>query len=297
MRCCCRGKISNGDVATSARPGPTTTGRWPTTCRNGRWSSLRSATPPIFGRRCMRRRKTSISRTRWAWRCRWRSGLRSRSRSRPVIVVEGDGALLMHMGALVTVGAINPANLTVLIIQNGVHAASGGQALTNAALDLAQLARAAGIAGARTSTSPEALADKLRAGPPVTAPNAWCLATEPDLDVVRPPVRFDPLVIKHRFRPPSARRVMSMPCLAAASSKAPEPAGIDKIYSRSKSGDLERWPSPIEEPCSGSRRASIDGGCGTAFAQTPCTTPAAPAKPAPPARDPRSRALYCHREL
>jgi len=27
-----------------------------------------------------------------------------------VIVVEGDGALLMHMGALVTVGAVNPAN-------------------------------------------------------------------------------------------------------------------------------------------------------------------------------------------
>jgi sulfopyruvate decarboxylase subunit beta len=51
---------------------------------------------------------------------------------RPVIVVEGDGAVSMHMGSLVTVGAVAPANLTVLLIQNGVHAASGGQALTNA---------------------------------------------------------------------------------------------------------------------------------------------------------------------
>jgi sulfopyruvate decarboxylase subunit beta len=44
-----------------------------------------------------------------------------------MIVVEGDGALLMHMGTLVTVGAVNPANLTVLLIQNGVHAASGAK--------------------------------------------------------------------------------------------------------------------------------------------------------------------------
>ena len=76
-------------------------------------------------------------------------GLAIAQPSRPVIVVEGDGALLMHMGALVTVGAVDPANLTVLLIQNGVHAASGGQALTNADLDLAQLARASGIAVAR----------------------------------------------------------------------------------------------------------------------------------------------------
>ena len=47
--------------------------------------------------------------------------------TRPMIVVEGDGALLMHMGTLVTVGAVNPANLTVLLIQNGVHAASGAK--------------------------------------------------------------------------------------------------------------------------------------------------------------------------
>ena len=59
-------------------------------------------------------------------------GLAIAQPARPVVVVEGDGAVLMHMGALVTVGAVAPGNLTVLLIQNGVHAASGGQALTNA---------------------------------------------------------------------------------------------------------------------------------------------------------------------
>ena len=76
-------------------------------------------------------------------------GLAVAQPARPVIVVEGDGALLMHMGALVTIGAVAPDNLTVLLIQNGVHAASGGQALTNANLDLAALARSSGIARAR----------------------------------------------------------------------------------------------------------------------------------------------------
>jgi sulfopyruvate decarboxylase subunit beta len=127
-------------------------------------------------------------------------GLAIAQPSRPVIVVEGDGGLLMHMGALVTVGAVNPANLTVLIIQNGVHAASGGQALTNAALDLAQLARASGIALSENIEKPEALAAKMRDGTARTGAECLVLMTEPDLDVVRPPAVLDPVVIKHRLQ-------------------------------------------------------------------------------------------------
>ena len=126
-------------------------------------------------------------------------GLAVAQPKRPVIVVEGDGALLMHMGALVTVGAANPANLTVLLIQNGVHAASGGQALTNARLDLAQLARASGIAHAENIARPDALADKMRASTARDGAECLVLATEPDLDVVKPPIALDPVVTKHRF--------------------------------------------------------------------------------------------------
>jgi thiamine pyrophosphate-dependent acetolactate synthase large subunit-like protein len=118
---------------------------------------------------------------------------------RPVIVVEGDGALLMHLGALVTVGAVSPANLTMLLIQNGVHAASGGQALTNAGLDLAELARASGVARAENITKPEALADKMRASTARDGAECLVLATEPDLDVIKPPIALDPVVTKHRF--------------------------------------------------------------------------------------------------
>jgi sulfopyruvate decarboxylase subunit beta len=117
---------------------------------------------------------------------------------RPVFVVEGDGAVLMHMGALVTVGAVAPGNLTVLLIQNGVHAASGGQALTNGNLDLAQLARSAGIPHAWNVTTPEAFASSMSEADGVGA-RVLVLATKPDTDVVRPPIAFDPVLTKQRF--------------------------------------------------------------------------------------------------
>jgi sulfopyruvate decarboxylase subunit beta len=124
-------------------------------------------------------------------------GLAIAQPSRPVIVVEGDGALLMHMGALVTVGAVAPGNLIVLLIQNGVHAASGGQALTNANLDLAALARAAGIARAENVSTSEAFASAM--GSAGTGARVLVLSTKPDTEVVRPPIAFDPVLTKHRF--------------------------------------------------------------------------------------------------
>ena len=126
-------------------------------------------------------------------------GLAIAQPARPVIVVEGDGAVLMHLGALVTVGAVAPDNLTVLLIQNGVHAASGGQALTNAALDLAELARSAGIARANNVATPKAFASAMSPAPAGGGPQVLVLSTKPDMEVVRPPIALDPVLTKHRF--------------------------------------------------------------------------------------------------
>jgi len=116
-----------------------------------------------------------------------------------VIVVEGDGGVMMHMGALVTLGAVAPKNLTVLLIQNGVHAASGGQPLTNAGLDLAQLARAAGASHAENVATPEAFGKALGAALNADALHVLVLSTEPDIDVVKPPISLDPVQTKQRF--------------------------------------------------------------------------------------------------
>jgi hypothetical protein len=86
----------------------------------------------------------------------------------------------------------------VLLIQNGVHAASGGQALTNANLDLAELARSAGIPRARNVTTPEAFASAMSDHEGAGA-RLLVLSTKPDTEVVRPPIAFDPVLTKQRF--------------------------------------------------------------------------------------------------
>jgi thiamine pyrophosphate-dependent acetolactate synthase large subunit-like protein len=62
-----------------------------------------------------------------------------------VVVVTGDGSLLMNLGCLVTL-ANNPADLFLLLIDNGVYEVTGGQPTPGAGrTDFAGLARAAGI--------------------------------------------------------------------------------------------------------------------------------------------------------
>ena len=62
-----------------------------------------------------------------------------------VISVMGDGSLLMNLGSLVTV-ASHPANLAIILLDNGLYEMTGGQPVANAGhTDFAGLARAAGI--------------------------------------------------------------------------------------------------------------------------------------------------------
>jgi thiamine pyrophosphate-dependent acetolactate synthase large subunit-like protein len=100
---------------------------------------------------------------------------------------------------LVTLGTVAPRNLTVLLIQNGVHAASGGQPLTNPDLDFSQLARSAGIRRAKNVTTVEEFAPMLRSAFSENGLDVFVLSTAPDLDVIRPPIAFDPVVTKNRF--------------------------------------------------------------------------------------------------
>jgi sulfopyruvate decarboxylase subunit beta len=64
---------------------------------------------------------------------------------RDVIVVNGDGCMLMNLGSLVTL-AHYPARIFLLILDNGLYEVTGGQATAGAGhADFAGLARAAGI--------------------------------------------------------------------------------------------------------------------------------------------------------
>jgi len=61
---------------------------------------------------------------------------------RPVIVLDGDGAALMKLGTLATIGAMGPKNLIHVVLDNGVHDSTGGQATVSSTVDFANLALA-----------------------------------------------------------------------------------------------------------------------------------------------------------
>ena len=72
-------------------------------------------------------------------------GLALAQPERGVIVVNGDGCMLINLGALVTI-ASQPANIYLIVVDNGLYEVTGGQIHAGAGhVDFAALARAAGI--------------------------------------------------------------------------------------------------------------------------------------------------------
>ncbi len=58
--------------------------------------------------------------------------------------VDGDGALLMHMGSMAVVGVSKPGNLVHIVINNGAHETVGGMPTVAGEIDLVGIARACG---------------------------------------------------------------------------------------------------------------------------------------------------------
>jgi len=76
---------------------------------------------------------------------------------RRIVVLDGDGAMLMHLGAAAIVGHEGPRNLLHVLLDNGVHDSTGAQATVSPAVDLAGVAAACGYAGARRVAGSEEL--------------------------------------------------------------------------------------------------------------------------------------------
>jgi thiamine pyrophosphate-dependent acetolactate synthase large subunit-like protein len=73
-------------------------------------------------------------------------GLALAQPERRVLVVTGDGEMLMGLGALATIGVQRPANLAIAVFDNGHYGETGMQAShTDAVVELIGVARACGI--------------------------------------------------------------------------------------------------------------------------------------------------------
>jgi thiamine pyrophosphate-dependent acetolactate synthase large subunit-like protein len=73
-------------------------------------------------------------------------GLALARRDKRVLVVTGDGELLMNVGSLATIGALNPHNLAIVCVDNGHYGETGYQkSHTSLGVDLEKIAAASGI--------------------------------------------------------------------------------------------------------------------------------------------------------
>ncbi len=81
---------------------------------------------------------------------------------RPVYCFDGDGAVLMHMGALAISGSMRPANFYHVLFNNGVHDSVGGQPTVGYQVDLPEVAAACGYKTALSVDNADDLAEVLQ---------------------------------------------------------------------------------------------------------------------------------------
>ncbi|QBF29638.1 phosphonopyruvate decarboxylase [Thalassococcus sp. S3] len=78
-----------------------------------------------------------------------------------VVVLDGDGAALMKLGNMSTIGALQPGNLVHVVFDNAQYESTGGQPTAAATVRFASVALACGYPSAVTVTTPPALKDAL----------------------------------------------------------------------------------------------------------------------------------------
>jgi len=109
-----------------------------------------------------------------------------------VLVITGDGEVLMNAGALATVASMMPGNLSIICVDNGCHGETGGQAgHTSRRTNLAAMAQGAGFPSTLTvetedqldaaakflvdSLAPRFLCVRVMPGPPTAYKRNWDL--------------------------------------------------------------------------------------------------------------------------
>lgn len=120
------------------------------------------------------------------------------SSGRQVVVIDGDGSLLMNPGTLATAAHLKPGNLTILAIDNAAYGSTGNQpTLTGSCVDLETVARGFGIGNTVKVSGARELARALKGAPgELTFIHALARAGNEKL----PPIPLDPLENKREVQ-------------------------------------------------------------------------------------------------
>lgn len=117
---------------------------------------------------------------------------------RKVFALDGDGSVLMQLGAFGTVAAVNPKNLAIIVWDNGAYHITGAQkTLTAAGTDIVAIARGAGLRQAYWAADAahfEALVQKS-----LVADGPWLIAAKIDTERPAGVTERDPVKIRLNF--------------------------------------------------------------------------------------------------
>lgn len=112
-----------------------------------------------------------------------------------VVAIDGDGAVLMNLGTLATIANQGLENYLMVIIDNGVYGSTGGQATYTAGpVDLAAMARGAGVKEVRKVEDEGDLAATLR-----TMASGVLVVKVDRIGVESPNIELEPREIADRF--------------------------------------------------------------------------------------------------
>jgi phosphonopyruvate decarboxylase len=115
-----------------------------------------------------------------------------------VLAIDGDGAALMRLGAFATVGAYAPSNLWHLLLDNGAHDSTGGQATVSPHVSFAEVAAACGYRSALETDDVERIAAWLES-PPQQGPRFARLFTRAGTPAHLPRPTVTPVEVKARL--------------------------------------------------------------------------------------------------
>ena len=88
-------------------------------------------------------------------------GLSLAQPDRKIVVIDGDGAALMRLGAMCTIGYERPANLVHILLDNGMHESTGGQATVSRSIDFCAIATASGYPTSVSVATPAQMKEAL----------------------------------------------------------------------------------------------------------------------------------------
>ena len=120
-------------------------------------------------------------------------GLALAKPDKKIVVIDGDGSLLMNMGSLVTIFASSPENLTWIVIDNEAYGSTGNQETYAKFIDIKEIAESVGF-----KNSFDAYEIDLKEAIKSNECTFICYKTEAG-NSTAPIIDLDPITIKNRF--------------------------------------------------------------------------------------------------